>query len=539
MALSGRFAPVWVAVGALVLVSAHGAYPAPGGSAGRPSADRQCASLAVVGVSCHAVQPVADGRTGPSPIPGDGCFTLPTDPASGSRCPTGILRDPQNRIWPSDEAQAGSRVIVSTGQGTPGGRAGLTAYDLRSRRLIWRSRFGQGSPNGDLSEIGRVVTDTRHRSVYAVGCFVRKMGSGRSETWSTRAGVAAYRLSDGHELWQQAVATNTLLFGTCAYDAALLPGGNGVVIAGKRFSRDPQGIADRALSAAYSLRGRLLWSQLGLPGEWNLASSSKHGDVVLLSGSGTRRPAWTTEAVNPRNGSIRWLQSLVQPGAGDDFPTHQAVSADGRQLFVTGWFDTSPNVVAYDVRTGERVWLAAPRPPPTVIGGQGVVVPFSLSVLDRSGQIVVASALTRSTAVAQLPSSVFVAALSTSTGRQQWTTVLAAPPPFGEMPVAVASSANAQRVFVTGLLTSVGGFVYSPESKFLFTGNGASVYTAAIDNAQEPGQLLWQGRYTTGAASDDVGERVIALGGNKGIVVLDCDVTARGDVTYQLLHYAQ
>ena len=80
------------------------------------------------------------------------------------------------------------------------------------------------------------------------------------------------------------------------------------------------------------------------------------GNVRSDSGSN-----FATIAYKARNGQTKWVRQF--DGQRRDFPTAIAASSDGTHLYVSGWslgggaFDDA--TLAYDARTGERLWTAS------------------------------------------------------------------------------------------------------------------------------------------------------------------------------------
>jgi outer membrane protein assembly factor BamB len=255
-----------------------------------------------------------------------------------------------------------------------------------------------------------------------------------------------------------------------------------------------------ALSAA---QGTVRWRRrFQPPGSWPETAAAPEsmavdpsGGAIYVSGFVRRRDQFgsgITLAYDARTGQELWRAVIRDPTGGVSYPVvSNALSPDGSVLYVAGsrlpWWDLSRmevQVVAYEARTGRRLWMSHFARP----GGW-------------SGMWVVAAPDGKSVYVAATPAGKFlVLGLRASTGSLRW-----------------ASSELQRENWVAGLGVSPDGqrvFATAPQE----TGNFITVAYAASSGAQlwtrfQPGNLM---QYDALAVSPDGATVVVGGARNLG-----------------------
>jgi len=213
-----------------------------------------------------------------------------------------------------------------------------------------------------------------------------------------------------------------------------------------------------------------------------------------------------TVPVTPSPATQLWVARFDAAHSGDE-SQDVTVSPDGTRVFVTGYSygastTTQMTTVAYDARTGVRLWAERYPGPAYVHGPDGPGDELSSAVaVSPDGKRVFVTGATGPQGFEDYATLAYDA----RTGARQWAARYDGPADLGDRPRTLGVSPDGKRVYVTGTSRT--------------SAQSASYLTVAYDAAK--GSQLWATPYggagassfATGLAVDPTGTRVYVTGG--------------------------
>jgi WD40 repeat protein len=258
----------------------------------------------------------------------------------------------------------GSTVFVTGEVSRPGvDEYGTVAYDAATGVQRWFHRYNGSRTNTDQPNAIAVSPD---------GSLVYVTGESLGTTTGFDYATVAYRAATGAQAWVRRYDGPTSTT-DLAFAVAVSPDGSAVFVTGT--SEDAGGGPSRYATVAYDAHtGSRLWVRRyggPVPGEDSAAALgvAPDGSMVYVTGqsdgNGTGED-FATVAYEASTGRTAWVRRYDDAVSGDDGATQIGVSADGSRVFVSGQsdstsgiqFDTDYATVAYDAKTGGRIWVS-------------------------------------------------------------------------------------------------------------------------------------------------------------------------------------
>jgi WD40 repeat protein len=220
---------------------------------------------------------------------------------------------------------------------------------------LWVSRFN--GPGDDFDSASAIAVSPDGSTVFVLGDT--DVASYGPSDWVT----LAYDAATGLPRWVEH-------YGSAGFDysqaIAVSPNGSRVFVTGWREGAN--GTSDWATVGYDAATGGMLWDVIYAPSTFidgsraiGVSPDSSTVFVTGLSYSGTNWN-YTTTAYGAADGTKLWLRTYDGPIHGDDEGELLAVSPDGSTVFVSGYSDgegadADYATIAYDARTGSRLWL--------------------------------------------------------------------------------------------------------------------------------------------------------------------------------------
>ena len=179
------------------------------------------------------------------------------------------------------------------------------------------------------------------------------------------------------------------------------------------------------------------------------AAVSPDGSSVFVAGGSTGAGSgfdYTTIAYRAATGATAWARRYNGPASRKDYAHWIAVSRNGRMVFVTGATRARPSgvdygTIAYNARTGARLWLAR-------YNGPGNNTDDALSVAaDPGGRRVYVTGYSRGARSGQDYGTI---AYNAATGARLWTARYDGPLHHNDEALAMTVGPDGHEVFVTG-----------------------------------------------------------------------------------------
>ncbi|MEW2505986.1 S8 family serine peptidase [Amycolatopsis sp. NPDC047767] len=249
-------------------------------------------------------------------------------------------------------------VTGATAADATGNDAVTIAYDAATGRQKWEVRYT--GPGAFTAWSNGIVVSQDGRRVYVTG--MTTLADDGIDDFFT----AAYDATTGRQVW----ATTYDGAGKATDDArmiALAPDGRTVFVSGQSPGPTETGY-DWGTVAYDTATGKQKWvARYDSPTHgYDMPSAmtvSEDGRSVIVTGASTEGATavdLTTIAYDTRTGAVRWSDNYDGPGHATDNP--YAITASQGRVYVTGntegagtGFDMT--TVAYDERTGRRLWL--------------------------------------------------------------------------------------------------------------------------------------------------------------------------------------
>jgi outer membrane protein assembly factor BamB len=374
------------------------------------------------------------------------------------------MRDPAGSV--GIRVPRAARLIVGCGAAVvlvvaSASAAGSNAAPTRRGTELWTARYNGSASKNDVAS-GIAVGRGGHR-VYVTGSSMN--GPVSPEPFNSDYLTRAYRASDGTPLW-----TRRYNGPAKADDVAVSMAGpaNGIVyvtgttVTGTHLDRDTD---SNYLTVAYDARtGDRVWAARydgpqGLDDEARASAVSADGSTLYVTGTSETVSSadYATVAFDAKTGKRLWASRYA--GSGLDPVNAQSLAAnpDGTAVYVTG-LSTGPSsydygTVAYDARTGKRVWTRLYDGPAHASDG----ATFILASPDGSTVYV-----TGESAAQNLLFDYATVAYSASSGRRVWVKRYNGPGNRDDIPWHLAASPDGSTVYVTGeSVGAAGGFDYA------------------------------------------------------------------------------
>jgi WD40 repeat protein len=362
---------------------------------------------------------------------------LPASAEGAGRAGGTLLWEAHARRGRSDRAsdlavsQDGSTVFV-TGEHDP--KLGQTdwatlAYDATTGHVLWGARRG----SGEYDHTQAIAASPDGNAVFVVGS---QETSGDFD-WAT----AAYDARTGTTLWY--VVRNASSSFEIARDVVVSPDGSVVYVIGE------EGIQGYISTVAYSTAtGSELWAVTydgPVYDEVFDATISPNASTLLLTG-GSYEDAeywnYATVAYDARSGSELWVAKYAGSGHLDDRAFGVRVSPDGSKVYVTGHTygsDYHFGTFALAASTGAVIWYAESN------GTDDEAVALAVSP-DESRLFVTGLSESSTTWIYDY----LTIAYGATTGSEVWRRRFDTPWHESDYPVAVETSPDGSKVFVTG-----------------------------------------------------------------------------------------
>jgi hypothetical protein len=397
-----------------------------------------------------------------------------------------------------------------------------------------------------------------------------------------RSPIVIQGLRNGSESWEARFNGASTPYGEAddtAFDMAVTPDGERLVVAGSSFPAGPGTLSPDFSTAAYDpATGEELWSasyEGPVQGydEVHGFGLSPDGSVVFVAGTSVGEGTgsdFVTIAYDSVTGERLWLTRHDGTGASDDVGG-LVVSPDGATVFVTGLSAQAESLdyatIAYDAATGEEQWISHYDGP-----GQGTEDPRDIAVSPDGAIVVVTgqsrgpdgSGLTDFGTVAYAADSgaelwadtydgsrhgidvagsvvvgptgtVFVSGSATeqstdwvtiaydgASGERQWTSSYDGEGTSTDVPRALAMAPDGETLVVVG--NSWGD------------GTGSDYATVAYDSAT--GQQRWASRHDGSASGLDIGLAVTVMPDGGHVVVTGQSASSQQRNDYETMAYA-
>jgi hypothetical protein len=418
----------------------------------------------------------------------------------------------------------GSRVFVTGYTGGSGydglSDYGTAAYDPATGAQLWGSRYN-GTGNSDDHARSIAVSPDASR-VFLTGW---SFGAGGNSDIAT----VAYDAVTGTQLWV-ARYNSTFDDGDEGSSLAVSPDGSKVFVTGDSFDGTGTGYVDMVTVAYEASTGSQLWvapyaDPFGGDDVGYRIAAAPDGSKVFVTGwTGAQSgPDYGTVAYDASSGAQLWARSYNGPGNSFDQALGMAGSPDGSRVFVTGW-STATNgyydyaTLAYDASTGSRLWLRRYNGPGNVSD-----TAYAIAVTPDGAAVVV-------TGFSDVPSgycpqngcNYATVAYSAATGAQRWVKRYNGPGQAEDIALAVATSPDSSKVFVTG---------YS-------IGLTSDFDYATLAYGIQTGVQLWLSRYNGPANDSDIGHSVVASPDGSKVFVTGASTGANGYEDYATVAYS-
>ena len=204
---------------------------------------------------------------------------------------------------------------------------------------------------------------------------------------------------------------------------------------------------------------------------------------------------YATQAYNANTGAVEWTRRFV--GGGRDKATALGVSADGSEVFVTGWSQGENGydyqTIAYSAATGAVLWKNR------YVGPVGDDIATALGV-SGDGSKVFVTGVSASMSSGQDYATV---AYNATTGAILWTKRYNGPGNGDDLPAALGVSTDGSKVFVTGRST----------------GSPGDLDFATVAYNATTGAALWTKRYNGPGFGND-GAYALAVSGDMSQVIV-------------------
>lgn len=296
----------------------------------------------------------------------------------------------------------------------------------------------------------------------------------------------------GQELWQAPnpdVAPSFNAYAMAVGQAVYTVGGAcGDVLDG--------GTCDVGTVAYSTTDGRLLWSVRhdemgGLDAGFDIAAgpgplgASERAYVAGRSFGDATDSDVLTIAYDGVTGERLWSRTFDSGKGFADVGAGISVDPTGERLYVTGRTSgsgTEPSIIttlAYDARTGERLWVADH---PTTASQDFPMIEL------RGGRLFVVG-ISAPPAVGMPLPNYLTLALDPATGRELWAAEYDGPIASADTPWSLVTSPDGARVYVTGMSRSDAGYDYATVS--YDAGTGAKNWEARFDGPSRNGDAAW------------------------------------------------
>jgi hypothetical protein len=318
------------------------------------------------------------------------------------------------------------------------------AYDALTGTQLWIQLYNGPGNNNDY---GNAITISPDGSkVFVTG---ESYGSGTGPDYTT----IAYDAAGGTPLWTSRY--NGLGFHDSAHAILASPDGSTVFVTGGSSDGGIQDYHDYVTVAYDSNSGAELWVQRyngpgNGPDDTNAIAVSPDGSKVFATGFslglvGVESAAdYATVAYDAAAGTRLWVRRYNGPGNGRDEATSIGVSPDGSRVFITGGATvggTSYNYVtiAYDSTAGTPLWLKK------YTGGFDDFA-YGLAISPSGSKVFV----TGYSVGADSGDDYATVAYDAATGGSVWARRYQGPGNFTDIAYAIAVSADASKVVITG-----------------------------------------------------------------------------------------
>jgi WD40 repeat protein len=240
---------------------------------------------------------------------------------------------------------------------------------------------------------------------------------------------------------------------------------------------------------------------------------SPDGQRVFVSGANS---AFGTVAYDSATGTRLWVARYNGP-LGQDFATAIAISPDGTRVFVTGRSagtggGSSYATVAYDASAGTQLWVARFNGP-----GRGIDEPLAVATSPDGSRVFVTGDSFRSGTGLDYATVAYVAV----TGARQWVARYDDAGHHGDFATAIGVSRDGSAVFVTGGSTDVHGV-----SDF------ATVSYQAGTGAQE-----WAARFKGSGGTADIAYALTVSPDGNGVFVTGESIVSDDESRFATVAY--
>jgi hypothetical protein len=366
---------------------------------------------------------------------------------------------------------------------------GVAGADAGDR--VWARRWNGPRGGNDLATAIAVGSD---RNVYVTGTSAAANGGDKN------LATVSYD-SDGIQRW----ATQFHGAHVRPADIVVSPDASRVFVTGRNGNVE----RSRFVTVAYDARdGRRLWSDGFGDVSVNEAvamAASPNGRRVYVLGT-TWTPlhgfTWATIAYDTATGRRLWVNSFGETTSGYDFAADVAVDPNGSLLYVTGsaqtLTDSSIGVVAYDARTGRRVWYHA-------YDASGSADANALAVAPDGGRVY-ATGFTgyRGGGTGGRTGDYATVALDAATGARAWVARFDSPDHLADAAEAIAVGDDGRRIFVTGSSAVAGG----------------ALAATTLSYRADTGETAWRRTYDGPGAADAAGMAIAAQPNGTGVFVV-------------------
>jgi DNA-binding beta-propeller fold protein YncE len=257
--------------------------------------------------------------------------------------------------------------VTGTGVRRTGTGYATVAYSAATGRQLWASRYNDPGHGPDAAAQSLAVSPDG-TAVYVTG-----IGTNPTNRYDVYA-TAAYRATDGTQLWVSRYTGPSKGFGGAAA-VAVSPAGGTVFVTGNSRSRTTG--YDYATVAYRAATGRQLWAGRyhGYRNKFDAATAiavSPDGATVYVTGTSQGRAgtSYATLAYNAADGRQLWASRYHGYQANS-----VAVSPDGTTVYVTGkgsgggGQDAGYATVAYRAADGRQLWASRYHVPGNSGGG--------------------------------------------------------------------------------------------------------------------------------------------------------------------------